>query len=268
MENPFDDDPSLPKTITKELRLGFDELFGYKIYGNYHLVKFSQMLKFTDFTLKNRGIDNNHVNEIYNTLKLNKKLTMPPIELISVILPNIDEDKIYVGNGQHRFLAYKKLYELDKIDLDVMCMIHDADNEEQMDSIIKIINSGKPVTTMFNFKERNEFIEKIGSAYENIYSKSENHHADKMNKIRLRDILDNNKIFDGKRLANDMFNKLITFNEIIKKEFESKIKTVKERELFNKIKESHKFYCLMCKDYTWVNRFQVYVSTIKIVIVD
>ncbi len=131
-----------------------------------------------------------------------------------------------------------------------------------MGNIIKIINSGKPVTTMFNFKERNEFIEKIGSAYENIYSKSENHHLDKMNKIKLRDHLDNNKIFNGKNTSNEVFNKLITFNNIVKKEFESKLKVNKERELFYKINETHKFFCVLLKDYTWVNKFKVYMNTV------
>jgi len=261
IENPFEED-LLSFDTTKELKLKHDELFGYNIYGNYHLVKFSQMNEFTNFTLKNRGIDNNHVNEIYTTLKLNKNLTMPPIELISVKIPDTEDYNHYIGNGQHRFLAYKKLYEAEKIDLNIMCIFHDVNNEEEMDNIIKIINSGKPVITMFNFKERNEFIEKIGSAYENIYSKSENHHLDKMNKIKLRDHLDNNKIFNGKNTSNEVFNKLIAFNNIVKKEFESKLKVNKERELFYKINETHKFFCVMLKDYTWVNKFKVYMNTV------
>lgn len=38
-----------------------------------------------------------------------------------------------------------------------------------------------------------------------------------MNKITLRDDIDKNKIFNGQNNADDVFNKLIVFNEKIKK---------------------------------------------------
>jgi len=246
-------------TTSKPLEIHYNKIFGYKIHGNYHLVKFSQILEFTDFSLKNRGIDIDHVDNIYKTLKSNPDFTMPPIELISILLPSSSEDKIYVGNGQHRFLAYKKLYENDKINMDLIVMFHDAKDDNDMERIIKLINSGKPVTTMFNFKERNEFIEKISSYYNNIFSNNTNHHKDKMNKITLRDNIDKNKIFNGQNNADDVFNKLIVFNEKIKKDYSDNL-TKLDKELYIKIKESHKFFCLMHKDYTWVNKFNNYLK--------
>jgi hypothetical protein len=235
--------------------------FGYNVYGNYNLVKFSKMMGFTDFTLHNRGVDEDHVNEIYETIKKNKNLSMPPIELISY-LTKVNGDIIYIGNGQHRFLAYKKLYENDNIDMDVMCIFHDANNEEELEKIIKIINGSKPVTTMFGYKERNEFIERIGKEYDNIYSNSQNHHQDKMHKIKLRDQLDKHITFDGENNANYVFEKLEKFNQIAKKEFEGS-KSRQDVELYNRIKHYSKFYCLMYRDYTWVTKFKSYLKHFK-----
>jgi hypothetical protein len=244
---------------TKEpLKVYHDKTFGYNIHGNYNLVKFSEMSKFTDFTLKNRGIDDEHVENIYKTIKSNPNFTMPPIELISTILVNENEDKIYVGNGQHRFLAYKKLYETDHIDLNLIVMFHEANNDNEMENIIKIINSGKPVTTMFNFKERNEFIEKIKSAFNNVFSKNTSHHRDKMNEITLRDQLDKNKIFNGLNTCDNIFNHLIKFNEKIRQD--SIVDHKCDKDLYNKIKNSHKFFCLMLTGYTWINIFSIHLN--------
>lgn len=233
--------------------------FGYNIYGNYNLVKFSQMQKFTEFTLQNRGIDEEHVNKIYDSIKANITLPIPPIELISYMAPNaLDGDKIYVGNGQHRYMAYKKLYEKDNIDMDVMCLFYDANNENEMEKIIKTMNSGKPVESMFGFRERNDFIKKIENTYRNVFSQSENHHHYRINRIKLRDHLDRVGIFNDTTTASNIFEKLEKYNEEVRKTFEH-TKSLHERELYNKIKHYHEFYCLMYKDYEWVNKFKNYI---------
>ena len=45
-----------------------------------------------------------------------------------------------------------------------------------------------------------------------------------------------------------------------KQQNESKKKSTNEKDLYMKIAQTHGFYCLMYRDYLWVNKFYIYLK--------
>jgi hypothetical protein len=153
----------------KKTKYARDEIFGNKIYKDIlYEHKFSEILEILEFTKENRGVSQKHVDDIYNHYLKNPKEFIKPLDIICYIRDDAESDHFYIADGQHRFTALKKLYDVNGIDRDLLYFIHDAKNEEEIRKIIKSLNSSNPVNSVYSFEKIPDFIKKIGSKYTNI----------------------------------------------------------------------------------------------------
>jgi hypothetical protein len=85
-----------------------------------------------------------------------------------------------------------------------------------------------------------------------------------MNEMLLRDKLNEIKLFEKIKLNEiEIFNQLINFNRKIDSEFRSRIsRSRKETELYTRIFESHRFFCLLYDDFSWVHHFFNYLENV------
>ena len=171
-------------------------------------------------------------------------------------------DHFYIADGQHRILALKKLLEDDEIDKVVLYFIHDVHSQEEMRRTIKYLNSSNPVTSIYSFEKIPDLINKINAKYTTIFSENINHNNDKMNQIKLRDHIDEIKLFKDFELGVDeIFNYLIDFNKKVKEEFLKRDqKPSSDKKLFDRIASTHQFYGLLYRNYTWLNEFYNYIK--------
>lgn len=239
-----------------------DAIFGNQVYKNILFEnKFSNILKFLEFTSENRGISQKHVDDIYNHYLNNPDQYIKPLDILCYYENGMDTDHFYVADGQHRFMALKKLLDNDNIDKNILYFIHDVKSDEDIRKTIKYLNSSNPVNSIYSFEKTPDFIKKIESKYTNIFSDNTNHNNDKINKIKLRDHIDEIKLFDGEIYTVDfVFNKLLDFNKKVKEEFlnrENKIPS--DKKLFDRLSETHQFYSLIYRNYTWINEFYNFI---------
>lgn len=254
-QEPIEDEEYIINPYT----INHDVFFGYKLDENLFKQKFSKIKDMLTMTSENRGISQKHITEIYDYYNLNPEAFIQPLHIISYYKPNRGE-QFLIADGQHRVEALKRLLS-NEIDRDVLYFVHDADNEQDIKKIIKELNSSKPIDSLFDFDKRNEFIKKIESEFDKIFSLNENHHDFKMNKIKLRDALDNIKLFEKINLTvEEIYCKLDEFNMAVKNDFSFKKKSTNEKDLYMKIAQTHGFYCLMYRDYLWVNKFYIYLK--------
>jgi hypothetical protein len=247
----------------RETKYARDAIFGNDVYKNKLFEhNFSAILDFLEFTKENRGVSQKHVDDIYNHYLANPDEFIKPLDIICYIQDDKDSDHFYIADGQHRFTALKKLYEVDGIDKHLLYFIHDAKNEEEIRKIIKNLNSSNPVTSIYSFEKIPDFIKKIGSKYTNIFSENKNHNNDKMNDIKLRDHIEEIKLFSRFELGVDeIYNYLLEFNQYAKEEFLARPnKIATDKKLFDRIASTHQFYGLIYRDYTWVNEFVNYID--------
>ena len=258
------DDYTDSEEVVKETKYKRDEVFGNDVYKNKLFEnKFSAILDILEFTKENRGVSQKHVDDIYNHYLANPKEFIKPLDIICYIREDKESDNFYIADGQHRFTALKKLFEVNQIDRDLLYFIHDAKNEEEIRKIIKSLNSSNPVNSVYSFEKIPDFIKKIGSKYTNIFSENKNHNNDKMNDIKLRDHIEEIKLFSIADLGvDDIFNYLLEFNQMAKEQFLARpTKIAADKKLFDRIASTHQFYGLIYRDYTWVNEFYNYVKT-------
>jgi len=241
-----------------------DTLFGNIVYKNILFEnKFSKILNFLEFSEENRGITQSHVNAIYDHYIKNPDQFIKPLDILCYFEEGMKTDHFYIADGQHRFMALKKLLENDNIDKDILYFIHDVKSQDDIKNKIKNLNSSNPVNSIYSFEKTPDLIKKIESKYTNIFSDNKNHNNDKMNKIKLRDHIEEIKLFSNEKHTVDfMFNKLLDFNKNTKDEFlkrENKISS--DKKLFDRIAETHQFYALIFRDYTWINEFYNYINS-------
>jgi len=240
-----------------------DALFGNVVYRNKLFEnKFSNILKFLEFTEENRGINKDHVDTIFKHYLENPDEFIKPLDIMCYYEDGMETDHFYIADGQHRFMALKKLYEEKEIDVEILYFIHDVKSQEDIRRTIKYLNSSNPVTSIYSFEKIPDLIKKINDKYTNIFSDNNNHNNDKMNKIKLRDHLEEIKLFKDTELGVDeIFNLLIEFNKKIKEEFLKRDnKPSSDKKLFNRIAETHQFYCLINRNYTWLNEFYSFIK--------
>ena len=257
-DDSFDDNSSI--STTKYAR---DALFGNVVYRNKLFEnRFSNILKFLEFTTENRGVNKDHVETIFNHYLENPDEFIKPLDIMCYFEEGMDTDHFYIADGQHRFMALKKLYEEKGIDTELLYFIHDVKNQEDIRRTIKYLNSSNPVTSIYSFEKIPDFIKKIESKYTNIFSDNSKHGDSKMNQIKLRDHIEEIKLFKDLELGvDDAFNYLIEFNKKSKEDFLKRAnKPAADKKLFDKIAESHQFYGLINKNYTWLNEFKLFVE--------
>lgn len=238
-----------------------DEFFGKEIDTNLYKNQFSRIVSMLNMTVENRGISQSHVVEIYTHYKKNKNAFIAPLHIISYLNKDSpDDEKFFIADGQHRVEALKKLLS-SGIDREILYFIHDANSEEQIREIITMLNSNVPVVSTFPFEKVSNFIKKLDGAFPQLFSSNTNHNDYKMNKIKLRDELYIIKLFDTIKLKeNEIFNHLLNYNKVVRDEYMGKpIKSAIEKKLADKIAITHKFYCVLQREYTWINMFHNYL---------
>jgi hypothetical protein len=238
-----------------------DDFFGQELDTNLYKNKFSRIVNMLNMTVENRGISQSHVVEIYTHYKKNKSAFIAPLHIISYLnKESPDNEKFFIADGQHRVEALKKLMN-SGIDREILYFIHDANSEEQIREIITMLNSNVPVISTFPFEKVSNFIKKLDGVFPQLFSINTNHNDYKMNKIKLRDELYTIKLFDSIKLKeNEIFNHLINYNKLIRDEYMTKpIKSVNEKKLADKISITHKFYCVLQREYTWCSMFNNYL---------
>ena len=174
----------------------------------------------------------------------------------------MDTDHFYIADGQHRFMALKKLFEEKGIDKELLYFIHDVKSQDDIRRTIKYLNSSNPVTSIYSFEKIPDFIKKISAKYTNLFSDNVNHNDSKMNQIKLRDHIEEIKLFkDSEMGVDDVFNYLLEFNKKSKEDFlKRENKPVADKKLFDRIAETHQFYGLIYKNYTWLNEFVCFIK--------
>jgi len=224
--------------------------------SNLYKQKFSKIKEMLSFTVENRGIKESHINDLYQHYKLNKNSFIPPLHIMSYFT-QIEGEKFYIADGQHRVEALKRLYLNDKIDKDVIYFIHDVNDEDDIRKCIKNLNSSNPVSSLFPFEKVANFINKLKNAFPLLFSPNKNHNTVKINEIILRDKLYEMNFFDTIKLSEtQIFSELLNYNKKVLEDYKSKlVKSKADVELYTRIYEKHKFYCLLIRNYAWLDLF-------------
>jgi hypothetical protein len=222
---------------------------------------FSKIFNLLEFTRENRGINQKHVDDIYQHYLENPYQFIKPLDIICFTNDEMTTDHFYIADGQHRFEALKKLYEVDNMDKVLLYFIHDAKSEEEIRDKIKYLNSSNPVTSIYSFEKIPDLLKKIEAKFTNIFSENKNHNADKMNQIKLRDHIEEIKLIGNTGLSVDeIFNYLLDFINVVKEDYLKRTtKPAGEKKLFDKIASTHRFYPLIYRDYTWLNEFYNFI---------
>jgi hypothetical protein len=246
-----DDDDDFKSQIDdaydQELELGICLDESNKLYKQ----KFSKIYKLLNFTVENRGISDTHVFELYQYYKNNDSAFICPIHIISYVE---DVEKLYIADGQHRIKALTKLYN-EGIDKELLYFIHNVNSQEEIKDVIKRLNTSQPIKITFNFEKKATLIKNLKASFALAFSSNENHNTDKLNEIKLNNKLQELEFFEKINLpVADIFTTIIDMNRIARKEFiERQKKPASDKKLFDRIAATHQFYCLMFKDYSWVD---------------
>jgi len=265
-DDEFFNDSDSSKTHVSQTKYARDALFGNQVWKNKLFEnKFSHILKFLEFSRENRGVSQKHVDDIYNHYIENPDEFIKPLDIMCYFEDGLESDHFYIADGQHRTLALKKLYEEKLIDKEVLYFIHDVHSQEDIRKTIKYLNSSNPVTSIYSFEKIPDLLKKIGSKYTNIYSDNLNHNNDKMNEIKLRDHIEEIKLFKDTDLGVDeIFNFLLDFNKKVRDDYLNREnKASADKKLFDRIAQTHQFYGLIYRNYTWLNDFYNYAKEMK-----
>jgi hypothetical protein len=260
----------LPDSDTEEPIINKHDFFGNILdeSNNLYKQKFSKIKDMLSFTVENRGIKESHINELYQHYKLNPSCFIAPIHIMS-FFNGKDDEKFYIADGQHRVEALKKLYLMDKIDREVIYFIHDVNSEDDIKKCIKNLNSSNPVSSLFPFQKVANFINKLKDAFPLLFSPNRNLPKNqsflKIHEIVLRDKLYEMNFFENIKLSEtQVFSELLNYNKRVLEDYTSKtIKNKADVELYDKIYEKHKFYCLLIRNYTWLDMFYNHLINMK-----
>ena len=232
--------------------------------SNLYKQKFSKIKDMLSFTVENRGIKESHINDLYLHYKTNSKAFIAPLHIMSYFT-EIEGEKFYIADGQHRVEALKKLYLNDKIEREVLYFVHDVNSEDDIRKCIKNLNSSNRVSSLFPFEKVANFINKLKNTFPLLFSPNKNHNHVKINDIILRDKLYEMNFFETIKLnETQIFSELLNYNKKLLEDYKSKLlKTKAAVELYTRIYEKHKFYCLLIRNYSWLDLFYNHLINIK-----
>jgi hypothetical protein len=259
--NPLPDSDSEETNDSKKSHIPKVLILKHEFFGNVldessnlYKQKFSKIKDMLSFTVENRGIKESHINDLYQHYKTNTNTFIPPLHIMSYFT-EIDGEKFYIADGQHRVEALKKLLLNDKIDRDVIYFIHDVNSEDDIRKCIKNLNSSNPVSSLFPFEKVANFIKKLKDTFPLLFSPNKNHNMVKINEIILRDKMYEMNFFESIKLSEtQIFSELLNYNERVKNNYIAKtIKSRPDVDLYTRIYEKHKFYCLLVRNYTWLD---------------
>jgi hypothetical protein len=216
--------------------------------------KFSKLSEIVDIQnsgIEYKGINQSHINKMYYYYKHDKNAYIAPLNIINY------EDKFYIGNDIHKFEALCKLLPIDK---EVLYFIHTVKDLEELDNYTIMLNDNTKISYVYPHQKINHFINRLRASYPTLFSM--NFHKLKINELTLRDKLAEIKLFEKIKLTEiEIFNQLLNFNKKVDMQFRSTIaRSRSETELYTRIFELHKFYCIMYTDYSWVNHLFNYLE--------
>lgn len=160
----------------------------------------------------NRKINNTHVNKIYKELVSDYKKKREFIFYEPIHLALKKDNIFYVIDGQHRVLAYDKLYKKNKYPIQkIPCIIWFPENDEEFLEIFDKINSRTPIdrTKLFNYKilDITTWMEKNMGNQETIWGKL----RPKINKDLFVEKMRNNDLIHQME-TQDIINKINNYN--------------------------------------------------------
>jgi hypothetical protein len=220
--------------------------------------KFSKIYNMVDIMksgVEFKGINSSHINKMFFYYKNNPNAHIEPLNIIQLY------DKFYVGSDIHKFEALSRLLPLKK-DNDILYYLHIVNSLEELENLTTILNDNNKVVCVFPHQKINHFVNRIRASYPGLFSLQNN--KLKMNEMLLRDKLNEIKLFEKIKLNEiEIFNQLINFNRKIDNEFRSRIsRSRKETEFYTRIFESHRFFCLLYEDFSWVHHFFNYLENV------
>ena len=213
--------------------------------------KISEIVDIQNSGIEYKGINPSHINKMSYYYKHDKNAYIAPLNIINY------EDKFYIGNDIHKFEALCKLLPFDK---EVLYFIHNVDSLEELDNYTIMLNDNTKISYVYPHQKIDHFINRLRASYPTLFSM--NFHKLKINELSLREKLVEIKLFEKIKLTEiEIFNQLLNFNKKVDTQFRSRIaRSRTETELYTRIFELHKFYCIMYTDYSWVNHFFNYLE--------
>jgi hypothetical protein len=213
--------------------------------------KISEIVDIQNSGIEYKGINPSHINKMSYYYKHDKNAFIAPLNIINY------EDKFYIGNDIHKFEALTKLLPIDK---EVLYFIHIVDSLEELDNYTIMLNDNTKISYVYPHQKIDHFINRLRASYPTLFSM--NYHKLKISELTLREKLIEIKLFEKIKLTEiEIFNHLLNFNKKVDTQFRSRIaRSRSETELYTRIFELHKFYCIMYTDYSWVNHFFNYLE--------
>ena len=216
--------------------------------------KFSKIFEIVD--IQNSGIEYkriniDHIHKMSFYYRHDSKAHISPLNIIQY------DEKFYIGNDIHKFEALSKLLPIDK---DILYYLHQVNSLDELESYTNMLNDNTRIIYIFHHQKIEHFINRLKASYPTLFSI--NPHKLKINEMTLREKLVEIKLFEKIKLTEiEIFNHLLNFNKKIDREFRSRIaRSRSETELYTRIFELHKFYCIMYTDYSWVSHFFNYLD--------
>jgi hypothetical protein len=216
--------------------------------------KFSKIYEIVDIKnsgVEYKGMNNAHINKMLFYYKLNPNAYIAPLNIIQY------DEKFYIGSDINKFESLIKLLPIDR---EVLYYLHQVNSINELENYTIMLNDNTRITYVFPHEKINHFINRLKASYPTLFSMYSN--KLKINEIILREKLTEIKLFEKIKLTEiEIFNQLLNFNKKIDIEFKSRIaRSRPEIELYTKIFELHKFYCLLYTEYSWVNHFFNYLE--------
>lgn len=191
-------------------------------------------------------IKNNIIEDIKNKTFINP----PPNNLVLVKTKN----ELYIVDGLHRLLAFRKIFYEYNIDIEVYCREIDVKDNLEAFNIFKIVNDTRPLPDMpqgIELSKIKEILDYLQTNYKNFFSKA----------------LDGNKIHRPHIHFNKIQEKLADYDLVLKRgeidfiskleELNKKIKTEgcseEDKELFDKIEKKGGFYPGIIPKHEWID---------------
>ena len=213
--------------------------------------KISEIVDIQNSGIEYKGINQTHINKMYYYYKHDKNAYIEPLNIIKY------EEKFYIGSDIHKFEALTKLLPIDK---EVLYLIHTVKDLEELDNYTIMLNDNTKISYVYPHQKIDHFINRLRASYPTLFSM--NYHKLKISELTLREKLIEIKLFEKIKLTEiEIFNHLLNFNKKVDTQFRSRIaRSRSETELYTRIFELHKFYCIMYTDYSWVNHFFNYLE--------
>ena len=184
----------------------------------YELIRYSELSKYIHVPEWQRLTSEKHILEIYRSiLSYHTEHKRQPILPGCLTVCRFNQTYIMV-DGQHRFLALKKLFDDHAIDIKIMCCVINIQHEDEAHHWFSVVNSSLPLTRLPTYQRLtvpNQVAERIASMYPKIFSESD---RPRRPHIRKQELASQIALAIGKNphlsqcTANELEAKLLDYN--------------------------------------------------------